>query len=196
MKRKVTYRLSRGENETNPDEKEKKVRIDSTSQGGVDRVRLPSKPAGDDENQSSPVSENESDDNDLYRGPRITTLSVDAIKNRMDRAFQQEGLTKSTIERISCWWPKTILAKYHGLQAKHIYILTLAVHRWWSHLEMEINSANYQWPVGWSDIDRFNMSSRVGEITHIKAAAAKRGERDMKCDGGSIPVDTVIKLVD
>jgi hypothetical protein len=196
MKRKVSYRLSRGKNETTPDGKEKKVHIDPTGRDGVEGVRQPSKPAGDNGNQSSPDTDNESDDNDLCRGPRITTLSVDAIKSRMDRAFQQEGLTKSIIERISCWWPKTILAKYHGLQAKHIYILTLAVHQWWSHLETEINSANFKWPVGWSDIDRFNMSSRVGEITHIKAAAAKRGERDMKCDGGSISVDTVIKLVD
>lgn len=150
--------------------------------------------------KASTDSEEESDSGEdlsttcaLYDGPRLRSLSVEVIKNRLDRAFRRHGLTKTTIQVLERWWPKTKVAKVHGFDTRQSYLLLNAVHAWWSRLLETIGEDGYKWPENMGVTPAW-MLSRVREIVLQKEAAAERAERDMKTQGASIALDANMRL--
>lgn len=155
--------------------------------------------------RSEPKSDNDDDDESdsdgdltasctLYIGAHLRVLSVDVIGHRLSRAYRRHGLTKTTIQVLERWWPKTKVTTVHSFDTRHSYLLLHAVHVWWSRLLGIISEEGYKWPGGMGATSEW-MLSRVREIVLQKEAAAERAERDMKTEGGSISTKAVICLM-
>jgi hypothetical protein len=129
-----------------------------------------------------------------YRGPHLHTLSVKALNDRLDRSIDKWGISSSSINDWSSWWPKTKVAKHHNFDAVRIYLLTWSVHVWWSKLYTMVTSPKYDWPEGMGTNDKMMMISRIREIALHKEGDAVRGEREMNSSGRNISAESVIRL--
>jgi hypothetical protein len=129
-----------------------------------------------------------------YRGPHLRTLSVKSLNDRLDRSIGKWGLSSSSINDWSSWWPKTKVAKHHNFDAARIYLLTWSVHVWWSKLYTKVTSPKYDWPDNMGSIDQTMLISRIREIALHKDGDAVRGEREMNSSGRKISADSVIRL--
>ena len=129
-----------------------------------------------------------------YRGPHLRILSVKALNDRLDRSIGKWGISSSSINDWSSWWPKTKVAKHHNFDAARIYLLTWSVHVWWSKLYTKVTSPKYDWPEGMGTNDKMMMISRIREIALHKEGDAVRGEREMNTSGRKISAGSVIRL--
>lgn len=148
-------------------------------------------------NQGSRYIEIDTDDESLppYPGPPLRILSVPALNARLTRSYHKRGINTASIIKLAGWWPKSSVAKHHKFNVDRVFLLTWAVHIWWSNLWNEINMPGYKWPSGWSRTEKRMLMSRIREVALIKEGFALRGERDMISAGKIIPVDSVIQLV-
>jgi hypothetical protein len=128
-----------------------------------------------------------------YRGPYIDILSVQAVKTRLTQAHQEKGMSKSTIDCLAGWWPKSVVAK-RGFTASHIYVLTQGVHQWWSDLWLEVHSGDYGWPEKSIEGDIKTIKSKITGFAALKSAAAERGLREMEDAGEAISANTIIQM--
>jgi len=70
-----------------------------------------------------------------YRGPELTVLSLRAIWDHLDRAWNQASCTVQTIKRLQSWWNPTVITSTHGLNKHQVYLLLFAQSKWWQALE-------------------------------------------------------------
>jgi hypothetical protein len=86
------------------------------------------------------------------------------------------------------------VAKHHRLDSAGIWLLTMAVHKWWSDLLNELNSPDVEWPEGLDEAGQEDITMKVEEITLAKESAMVAAKRMMLKDGEAIPVDSVLHL--
>ena len=144
------------------------------------------------------VVESDTDDQDSrpYQGPHLHVLSVQALNDRLTRSYQRRGMSTNMIIKLSGWWPKSSVISHHRLDASGMFLLTWAVHVWWSNLWNEVNSPRYKWPSGSGRSEKKELMSRVREVALIKEGLALRSERDMISADKVISPDSIIQLKD
>jgi hypothetical protein len=129
-----------------------------------------------------------------YKGPHLHVISVEWINDRLDRSFSKYSMTDEHLGQWAAWWPRTIVAKHHRLDSAGIWLLTMAVHKWWSDLLDELNSPDVEWPEGLDEAGQEDITMKVEEITLSKESAMVAAKRMVLKDGEAIPADSVLRL--
>jgi len=129
-----------------------------------------------------------------YRGPHLHVISVEWINDRLDRSFQKYRMSLDYLGQWAAWWPRTKVAKHHRLDSTGIWLLTMAVHKWWSDLLEDLNSPDVEWPEGLDEAGQEDITMKVEEITLAKESAMVAAKRIMLKDGEAIPMDSVLHL--
>jgi hypothetical protein len=144
------------------------------------------------------VVESDTDDQDSqpYQGPHLHVLSVQALNNRLTRSYRRRGMSTTTVIKLSGWWPISSVISHHRLDASGMFLLTWAVHIWWSNLLNEVSSPRYKWPSGSGRSEKKELMSRIRVVALIKEGFALRSERDMISADKVIPPDSMIQLND
>jgi len=144
----------------------------------------------------SRLIESDTDDQDSqpYHGPHLHVLSVQALNDRLTRSYRRRGISTTTIIKLSGWWPKSSVISHHRLDAGGMFLLTWAVHVWWSNLWNEVSSPGNKWPSGSGRSEKKDLMSRIREVALIKEGFALRSERDMISADKVIPPDSIVQL--
>jgi hypothetical protein len=111
----------------------------------------------------------------------------------MSKACARHGI-RYAVHYLATWWPRTKVAQYHEFDVTHMYLLTLAIHEWWSGLRVEVESSDYKWPASLSEDDRCEILSIIKENALVRSAAAARAERIMLNAGKRISPTSEVQL--